>query len=159
MTRRHKSDTKVGLLQSALCLEAWNTRELDLLAHLGDIGRFHAGDVIVQRGSRARHVYLVLTGTVTVLDGHRALPLDGALINDREVVNMTDVHATVIAATEVDVIAMTAVNFLRLRATYADLTRSLAARPPRLTTVAPMARARRKNRHLMPAPAATVSAL
>lgn len=151
MIRRHR-DQQVEHLRAALPLQAWTTSELALLAHLADDAVFRAGDTIVERGTIARHVYLILDGTAIVNIGGRHERYEGVLVNDTNVCTRTQTTTTVVAATNVEVLAITPQNFQQLDQHCGTLLRNLATRQPapHTPTFSPLARRRPRR----PAPVA-----
>jgi CRP-like cAMP-binding protein len=103
---RGPADGKIETLRDLPALAPLADGELRRVAAAGELATVTAGTVLITEGQPARWCYLLLSGSVeSSAGGGRSLSV-GAAIGDAEVLTQSPASTTVVAATDLVVLAM-----------------------------------------------------
>jgi CRP-like cAMP-binding protein len=121
-------DGKIDKLREVPDLAPLSDAELAQVAAAGELAIIPAGTVLLQEGQRARWCYLVLAGSVLASNetgsAHRALAT-GEAVGDAEILTHEAAPATMVAVTDLVVLAMGSREFSGLLDTCPGFSRAV----------------------------------
>jgi CRP-like cAMP-binding protein len=123
-----RADGKIDKLREVPDLAPLGDAELARVAAAGELAIIPAGTVLLQEGQRARWCYLVLAGSVLASNetgsAHRSLA-PGEAVGDAEILTHDASPATVVAMTDLVVLAMGSREFSALLDTCPGFSRAV----------------------------------
>jgi CRP-like cAMP-binding protein len=123
-----RADNKIDKLRELPELAPLNEAELARVAAAGELALIPSGTVLLQEGQQARWCYLVLSGSVEASNGSgssRRAAGAGEAVGDAEILTHEVCPATVVAETDLVVLAMGSREFSALLDTCPGFSRAV----------------------------------